>query len=114
MTQSRNETYMSNFTAEQLAFFYGIPVWTIATWAIAVWGGVAGTLLLLMRKRMATWVFLVSLVCMVITTVQNYVLSNGLDVIGDPFSLVFTVLIFLFALGFYLYSIMMRNRGVLV
>lgn len=105
---------MSNFTPEQLEFFYGIPAWAVATWAIAVWGGVVGALLLLMRKKIATWVFLVSLVSMVLTAIQNYVISNGLEVIGDPFSLGFTAVIFLFALGFYLYSMMMRNRSVLV
>ena len=40
MTQTHNEAYMSAFTPEQLAFFYGIPIWAVATWAIAVWGGV--------------------------------------------------------------------------
>ena len=114
MTQTRNEGYMSNFTPEQLEFFYGFPVWVIATWAIAVWGGIVGALLLLMRMRIATWVFLVSLICMVFTAIHNYVFSNGFEVIGDPFSLGFTAAIFLFALGFYLYSMMMRNRGVLV
>lgn len=114
MTQTRNESYMSNFTPEQLEFFYGFPVWVIATWAIAVWGGVVGALLLLMRKRIATWIFLVSLISMMSNAIHNYVFSNGLEVIGDPFSLGFTAAIFLFALGFYLYSMMMRNRGVLV
>ena len=114
MTQTRNETWMSNFTSEQLEFFYGIPAWAVATWAIAVWGGVAGAILLLMRKQIATWVFLVSLICMVLTAIQNYGFSNGMEVMGDPFSLGFTAAIFLFALGFYLYSIKMQNRGVLV
>jgi len=114
MTQTRNESYMSNFTAAQLEFFYAFPVWVIAAWAVAVWGGVAGALLLLMRKRIAVWVFLVSLISMVTTTIHNYVFSNGLEVVGDPFSLGFTAVIFIFAFGFYLYSIIMRNRGVLV
>jgi len=108
MTQTRNEGYMSNFTPEQLEFFYSFPVW-----AIAVWGGVVGALLLLMRKRIATWIFLVSLISMMSNAIHNYVFSNGLEFIGDPFSLGFTAAIFLFALGFYLYSMMMRNRGVL-
>jgi len=77
-------------------------------------GGVVGALLLLMRKRIATWIFLVSLISMMSNAIHNYVFSNGLEVIGDPFSLGFTAAIFLFALGFYLYSMMMRNRGVLV
>jgi hypothetical protein len=35
-TQLRLESYMSQFTAEQLEFFYGFPAWTKAFWAIAL------------------------------------------------------------------------------
>jgi hypothetical protein len=31
MTQTRNASCMSGFTPEQLAFFYGLPVWTVGT-----------------------------------------------------------------------------------
>jgi len=113
MTQTKNEEYMSNFTQQQLDFFYGLPVWVESAWAIAVWGGVLGAILLLLRKAIAVPVFLVSLIAMVITTIHNYALSNGLEVIGDTFSLVFSAAIFLVSLGLYLYSRAMKQRGVL-
>ncbi len=113
-TQTRNEAYMSGFTPEQLEFFYGFPTWVVAFWAIAVWGGLLGSVLLLMRKAWAVPVFLVSFVAMVITAFQNFVLSNGLEVMGDAVSLIFTVAIFLVSLGLYLYARAMRERGVLV
>lgn len=113
MTQIRNESYMSAFTPEQLSFFYGFPTWVVATWAIAVWGGVVGSILLLARKAVAVWVFLASLTAMVITTIQNYVLSDGMKVIGDTFTLIFTAVIFATALGLYLYARTMQQRGVL-
>jgi hypothetical protein len=50
---------------------------------------------------------------MVVTTVRNYVFANGLEVSGDPVSLVFTALIFLVALGLYFYARAMAKRGVL-
>lgn len=113
MTQTRNEGYMSSFTPEQLEYFYGFPSWVVAFWALAVWGGVLGSVLLLLRKKLAVGVFLVSFVSMVVTTIHNFVLSNGLEVIGDPFDLVFSGLIFVFALLLYLYAKAMSNRGVL-
>ena len=113
MTQTGNEEYMSSFTAEQLAFFYGMPAWADATWAIAVWGGVLGALLLLFRQRYAVWVFLASLVSMVITTFQNYALSNGMEIMGDAFALAFNAAIFLLALAFYLYARAMLERKIL-
>jgi hypothetical protein len=114
MTQTKNEAYMSKFTQDQLDFYYGIPAWAISAWAIAVWGGVLGALLLLLRRRYAVWVFLVSLVAMVVTTVHTYVLSNGMEVMGDASSLAFTVVIFLVALLLFLYARAVRRRGILV
>lgn len=114
MTQTKNETYMSNFTADQLTFFYGFPTWVVALWAIAVWGGVIGALLLLFRRRLAVWVFLASLLAMVVSTFHNYIVSNGMEVVGDAFSLGFTAVIFLFALGLYLYARAMHKRSILV
>jgi hypothetical protein len=114
MTQTKSEAYMSGFTPEQLAFFYGIPAWVVAAWAIGVWGGVVGALLLLFRRQLAVWVFLTSLVAVVVTTFHNYLLSNGMDVFGDAFSLGFTAVIFLIALGLFLYARTMHKRGVLV
>ena len=114
MTETRNAAYMSAFTPEQLAFFYGFPAWVIAAWAIAVWGGILGALLLLLRRRLAVWVFLVSLVAMVVTTIHNYVLSDGLEIFADAGSQAFTAVIFVIALGLYIYSRAMHKRGVLV
>lgn len=114
MTATRNVSYMSSFTPEQLSFFYSLPAWTVATWALGVWGGVVGTIFLLLRKGIAVWIFLVSLAGMLFTTFHNYILSNGMEVIGDPFSLFFTLLIFLISLCLFLYSRAMKKRKVLV
>ena len=112
MTQTRNESYMSQFTPEQLEFFYGFPTWVVAFWALAVWGGLLGTVLLLLRKSLAAPVLLGSLLAMVATSIHNYVLSNGLEVSGGA-GLAFSGLIFLVALGLWLYARAMTRRGVL-
>ncbi len=113
MTQTRNEAYMSSFTPEQLSFFYGFPAWVVAAWAVGVWGGVLGSLMLLFRRRMAVWIFLASLAAIVITTFQNLVLSNGMAVVGDAFSLGFTAVIFVVALALFLYARAMLKRNIL-
>ena len=114
MTQTRNESYMSNFTPEQLQFFYSFPSWLVAAWAIAVWGGVLGSILLLMRISLAVWFYLVSLACMVVTAIHNYVFANGMEVIGDTFSLVFTAIIFIVAVALFVYANAMRARRIIV
>lgn len=114
MTQTANEAYLSGFSAEQLAFFNSFPSWVVFAWAVAVWGSVAGSLLLLLRKSLAVWFFLVSLIAMVVTTFHNYILSNGMQVVGDTFSLTFTAVIFIIALALYLYSRSVKQKGILV
>jgi hypothetical protein len=113
MTQTHNEAYMGQFTPEQLDYFYGFPAWLVAFWAIAVWGGLLGSLLLLLKKRLAVGIFLASLVAALLTTVYNYGLSNGLEVVGHPAAIAFSALILVVALLLYLYARAMRNRGVL-
>lgn len=53
MTQFQVESYMSHFTAKQLDYFYGFPAWADAAWAFGVWGCVAGSVGLLLRKAWA-------------------------------------------------------------
>lgn len=113
MTQTKNEQYMSAFTPEQLEFFYGFPVWVVACWAVAVWGGFIGSIFLLVRKSLAVWTYFASLIAMVITSIHNFGISNGLEVIGDTFSLIFTAVIFVVALALYLYSRAMYQKGIL-
>lgn len=113
MTQTQNEAYMAAFTPEQLAFFYGFPWWLTAAWAIAVWGSVAGSLLLLLRKAIAVPVFVVSLACMVLTSFHNFVLSNGAEIMGGIGPLVFSAVIFVVAVLLVVYSRKQRAAGVL-
>jgi uncharacterized membrane protein len=112
MTQTENTAYMSRFTAEQLDYWYGFPTWVVAAWAIAVWGGVLGAVLLLLKKRLAAPVFLVSFLAMVLTSIHNFLLSDGVAIMGTP-AVAFSGVIFLFALGLWLYARAMARQGVL-
>ena len=113
MTQTQNEAYMSNFSAEQLEFFYGFPGWVVAAWAIAVWGEVLGAVLLLLRRGEAVWAFLASLLFLVITMIHNFGMSNGMEIMGSGAELAFTGAIFIVAVLLFLYARAMRDRKVL-
>ena len=114
MTQTRNADYMAEFSTEQLDFFYGFPVWVVACWALAVWGAVAGSILLLMRRRWAVAVFSVSLGAMVITYLHNFVLAETKmqDVVGRE-AIWFSLVIAIFAVAVFFYALAMAQRGVL-
>ncbi|NIV17612.1 MAG: hypothetical protein GWN47_04205 [Woeseiaceae bacterium] len=112
MTQTQNEAYMGQFTQEQLEFFYGFPAWVTALWAIAVWGGLLGAILLLLRKAFAAPVLLVSFIAMALTAFHNFVLSNGMEIMGQV-GTIFSAVIFMIALGLWFYARAMQKRGVL-
>ena len=111
-TQLRVEAYMSQFTPEQLEYFYGFPAWAVACWATAVWGSLLGSVLLLMRLRLAVPVFGIAIVAMALTTIQNYLLSEGLRIMGSG-AAVFSAVTWFIALFLFFYSRAMATRGVL-
>jgi len=113
MTQSRNAAYMSSFTQAQLDFYYGFPIWVVATWAIAVWGGVLGTLALLLRKSLAVHLFLSSFICIILTDIHNFAFANGLRVMGGAVALTISAIVLLIGALLWVYARAMRKRGVL-
>lgn len=114
MTHTQNAAYMAAFSKIQLEYFYNLPTWSVASWAIAVWGGVLGAILLLFGKKLCTPVFLISLISLVTTNIYSYVISNGYKVMGGELTaLVLPTVIFLVAIGLYIYAKVMSNKGIL-
>lgn len=111
-TQLRLESYMSAFSEEQLTFFYGLPTWVVAAWAIAIWSAVLGSLAMLFRWRWALHLFVISLIAMLITSFQNFVLSNGAEIMGTG-GIIFSLVIALISIFLVFYNRAMLQRGIL-
>jgi len=111
-TKLRFEPYMAAFSQEQLDYFYGFPTWVVACWAVGVWGAMLGSLALLLRKSWAVWLFGASILGMAGTTVYNFVLTNGAELMGDG-AAAFSAIIWAIALFLYFYSAAMAKRRVL-
>jgi hypothetical protein len=112
-TQLELDFYMSQFSEEQLAYFYGFPAWAVAGWAFGVWGAFVGSIALLLRRRWASWAFAVSLAGMAVSSVYTLVLTSGVEMMGSG-GVIFTVVIWAVAIFLLLYSIALGRRGVLV
>jgi hypothetical protein len=59
-----------------------VPAWATGAFAIAVWGSTFGSVLLLMRKKLATPVLIFSLAGIVVQMYYNVFMSKSLDVYG--------------------------------
>ena len=112
-TQLKLDFYMSQFTEQQLAFFYGLPAWAVAGWAFGVWGGLAGAVGLVLRRRWAVWAFAVSLAGLAVSSIYTLVLSNGAEVMGAG-GAVFNAVIWALAIFLLLYARAQATRGILV
>lgn len=113
MTQTRNEQYLAGFTDPQRVYFESFPVWMEAVWAFGVWGGLAGSLLLLARSRHAVTAFAVSLAGLAVSTVYQYVLASPPEDMMTGGMLAMNLLIWAVAIALLVYALRMRRRGVL-
>lgn len=59
-----------------------VPMWVTSVFAIAVWGSTLGSILLLMRKKIATPVFILSFVGIIVQMYYNLFMSKSMEVYG--------------------------------
>ena len=111
-TQLRLEGRMSQFSQEQLDYFYAFPAWAVAAWATAVWFALFGSLALLLRRRLAYPLFTISLAAMIVSTVHSFALTNGAEMMGSG-GVVFSGVIAVVSILLVWYSKSMVARGVL-
>ncbi|MBC8065028.1 MAG: hypothetical protein H7Y17_09375, partial [Chlorobia bacterium] len=80
----------------------------------ATWGSLIGSVLLLARQKLTVPVNLTVLIAMIPTFTYNYILSDGLKIMGGGIgSVIFTATIVLIGVLLLVYARAMRKRGVL-
>lgn len=100
-TERFQEMYKN--TPQFLEIINNLPSWYTAVFAIAVFISTLGCLLLLLRKKMATQVFLVALIAVVIQTLYNLFMNEG-RAHYETFQYVMLIMIPLFSLFLYSYA----------
>jgi len=96
--------------AEQQALYAAQPAWVTAAFAIAVFAGMAGRVALVLRKRVATTMFVVSLLAAVGQMFYAFAMSNMLDVMGAD-SAVMPVAIIVIAGALVWFALRARDEG---
>ena len=113
MTQTRRDEWFAQMgmTEIQLAYFNAMPAWTHAAWAIGVWGGLLGALLLLLHRKWATPVFVVSFLGWLAGAVYAFALSDGIEAMGPMWPM--QIVIGAACIFFIWYAWTMGKKGVL-
>ena len=113
MTQTQGDAWLAHMepSQTQLDWFHAMPAWTDAAWAVGVWGGLLAGLLLLLRRKWATPLFVLSFLGWAAGAVYAFALSNGLEVMGAwwPIQIVHGVI----GAAFVWYASRMGRKGVL-
>lgn len=113
MTNLRNPAWLANMTADQLAYQNSLPAWLTAFWAIGVWGGLAGSVLLLMRSRYCVWAFALSFVGAVVGLGYQMFLTEMPASMKNGGMAIIPWFIILFAAFLFWYAWNAERKGVL-
>ena len=88
---------------EQQALLIDQPVWLTSAFALAVFAGFIGSILLLLRKRLAVRMFLLSMIAVFVQFGGLFLFLGYADVLtGNEW--IMPILIPIFAIGFYLFA----------
>jgi FtsH-binding integral membrane protein len=114
MSMAQGAKYQANagMTPDQIAHYQQMPGWMTVVWAVGVFGAFLASILLVLRRRRATTVFILSLAAFIVSLLYTYVLTNGGDVMGRQMAITSAVIAGLLAF-FSGYSRLMTLRGVL-
>ncbi len=101
------------FPPEQLEYFYSFPAWAVAFWALGVWGSAIGSLLLLLRKKLAVWAFGVSIIGLLGTTFYERMVAVIPQSMQSTGQNLFAVAIWVITIGLFVYASRMTAKDVL-
>jgi hypothetical protein len=118
MTRTRGAAYIESMMPATdgeafMAYIDSFPLWASFGWGLGVWMGLAGSVMLLMRHRLAVAAFALSLAGAVIGI--GYQLMRPADIAGmqGGFNSVVPYLVLAIALALLLYARALRAKGLL-
>ena len=118
MSHMRNTDYIKSAMPSvdpnaALAWMDAFPVYAKAGWALGVWGGLLGAILLLMRSRYAVWAFAVSMIGIVLSIGYQLTIAPPLPGADSPMARMVPAVVILIGLALLWYSWSMEKKGVL-
>ena len=94
----------------QLYFSY-VPAWVTAAFAVAVFGGFLGAIGLIIRKKWAYFLFVISFLALVAQHVYNFFIQNYIEMTGSQ--MILPIVTFIVAVLLIYFSKQKSQQGVL-
>ncbi|MFD2890834.1 hypothetical protein ACFS5J_02270 [Flavobacterium chuncheonense] len=99
----QTESFKAMYTEEQLQLIAEAPIWSTAAFALAVFGGFFGAVALIMRKKWAHYLFIFSMIAVLVQMYYNFIIIDSLAVYG-PGATIMPIMIIVFGLILIWYS----------
>ena len=71
---------LTNYPEAAKSLIASRPIWATGAFAIAVFGGLIGDILLILKKSIAYYLFIASLLGVVVTNIHTLQVSNSIDI----------------------------------
>lgn len=101
---------MAKFSEAQKEIFINQPTWLTAAYAIAVFGGTSGCVGLLLRKKWATPLFLISLIALIARTGYYFFMTNTTEVFDLVQGTILPIAVIIIAALLYIFSKIATER----
>jgi hypothetical protein len=111
LTAYKVESAMAAFTEEQLELVNAQPAWLTGVFALAVFSGLLGSIFLLLRRKFAIFLFGLSLLCVLIQMIAEWLTTPKIEVFGVPEGVVLPLVIIIVAIFLYYYSKGAKQKG---
>jgi len=93
-----NPEMLANYPEAAKSVITSRPIWATVTFAMAVFGGTFGVVLLLLKNSMAGYLFIASLVGVITTSIHTFQISAATEIlVGSLMSLVVAVFLVWYA-----------------
>lgn len=118
MTRTQGAAYIKSMMPGSdadgmMAYINSFPIWASAGWGFGVWGAVAGSILLLMRHRLAVIAFGISFAASIVGIGYQLMNPAPMPDMHEGISAAMPYVIILVAALLFLYARSMRAKGVL-
>lgn len=100
---------MAAFTQAQQDVYASRPAWAVGAFALAVFAGLIGSVLLLLRSKWSQQLFVFSVLALIAQNYYWFVLADALDVFPDGHWV--PLIVFIIALVLVWYSRSLANKG---
>jgi hypothetical protein len=109
----KTEASMADMTSEQIALIDATPAWATALFALAVFSGIIASIMLLMRKKMAVTLFLLSFVTATVQQLYWLFGTNAPEVFADMQPYFMPIAVIIVCIFLVWYSKDQKAKGVL-